>query len=168
MGDVGPDPQPIGSKIIISYPALQITGEEWRTAGDAPLSNPPLRVAPSRLPAARERRLDGANAPFETPARRGTSTQKGETTKLDVLGSKRLKMRRSVKQLTHFRRRESYLIGLFGGSQRWSAMGLSQAPEAYRSAIMRSIFRRRIMGRPLRCDSRQRQSPEPLGMRRSR
>jgi hypothetical protein len=46
-----------------------------------------------------------------------------ETSKLYVLASKRLKTRRGVKQLTRVRRRGSYLLGLFGSSQRWVCDG---------------------------------------------
>src|SRR5437868_14420888 len=71
-------------------------------------------VRPSRSRSARPR---GARSGI-AKATRAPRPTKAKTSKLDVLGAKRRKTRRGVKQLTHFRRCGIYLVGLVGAGQR--------------------------------------------------
>jgi len=102
-------------------------------------------------------------------ATRAPRPTKAKTSKLDVLGAKRRKTRRGVKQLTHFRRCGIYLIGLVGarpkGGLRWvsrkrpNPVGVQEC-EASSNAHGHAVAQCFHPG-----DAK---SPEPRGMRRSR
>jgi len=122
-------------------------------------------VRPSRSRSARPR---GARSGI-AKATRAPRPTKAKTSKLDVLGAKRRKTRRGVKQLTHFRRCGIYLIGLVGarpkGGLRWvsrkrpNPVGVQEC-EASSNAPGHAVAQCFHPG-----DAK---SPEPRGMRRSR